>query len=179
MNLPNKLTICRICLVPVICALLLLAQPGGDWMIYAAAVLFIIASLTDLFDGKIARKTGQVTNFGKFMDPLADKLLVCSTLVCFVARGEAPAWAFLLIMAREFAISGFRLIAVEKGVVLAASQLGKLKTNIQTAWIIGLLFPFEWNVWKVATQILMWAAVILTIWSFADYIYHNKAVLKE
>ncbi len=177
MNLPNKLTILRICLVPPVCVLLLL-WPGG-WTQILAGIIFVIASLTDLADGKIARKYNLVTNFGKFMDPLADKLLVCSTLVCFVAIGQAPAWAFLLIMAREFAISGFRLIAVEKGVVLAASRLGKLKTNVQTAWLIGLLFPIEWPVWKILTQILMWAAVILTVWSFVDYILKNRSVLRE
>lgn len=178
MNLPNKLTLIRIFLVPVIVALLLLGEVGS-WLYYTAGILFILASITDFLDGYLARKNNWITNFGKFMDPLADKILVCSVLICLITKGLSPAWAVILIIAREFAISGFRLIAVEKGVVLAASNLAKRKTNMQTLWVIYLLFPFAWDSWKLVADILMVLAVILTIWSFADYIVKNRSVLKE
>ncbi len=176
MNLPNKLTLLRIFMVPAVVALLLCAK--DNTLIYAAGAIFIAASLTDFLDGYLARKNNQITNFGKFMDPLADKLLICSVLICMTALGVTPAWAVIVIVAREFAISGFRLIAVEKGVVLAASNLGKRKTNVQTLWLIFLLFPFTWEYWKLAADILMWLAVILTVWSFADYVLKNRSVLK-
>ena len=176
MNLPNKLTLLRILLVPVVVALLLCAK--DNTLIYAAGILFILASVTDFLDGYLARKNDQITNFCKFMDPLADKLLICSVLICMTAMGVTPAWAVIVIVAREFAISGLRLIAVEKGVVLAASNLGKRKTNAQTLWLIFLLFPFEWEYWKLTADILMWLAVILTVWSFTDYLLKNRSVLK-
>ena len=178
MNLPNKLTILRITLVPVIVALLLLANEK-IWMHYLAGALFVFASLTDLMDGYLARKYNWITNFGKFMDPLADKLLVCAVLICLIELGSVPAWAVILIVAREFAISGCRLIAAEKGVVLAASPLAKKKTNLQMLWTIYLLFPFAWDKWQLVADILMWISVILTILSFAQYIINNKGVLKE
>ena len=178
MNLPNKLTMVRMFLVPVIVALLLLCETGSAGY-YAAGVLFLLASFTDFLDGYLARKHNWITNFGKFMDPLADKLLVCSVLICLITKGLAPAWAVIAIVAREFAISGFRLIAVEKGVVLAASNLAKRKTNVQTLWVIYLLFPFPWKHWNLVATILMAAAVILTVWSFVDYLLKNRSVLKD
>ncbi len=178
MNLPNKLTMVRMFLVPVIVALLLLCETGSAGY-YAAGVLFLLASFTDFLDGYLARKHNWITNFGKFMDPLADKLLVCSVLICLITKGLAPAWAVIAIVAREFAISGFRLIAVEKGVVLAASNLAKRKTNVQTLWVIYLLFPFPWKHWNLTAAILMAAAVILTVWSFVDYLLKNRSVLKD
>lgn len=177
MNLPNKLTILRVVAVPFIVALLLWDET--PWMIYLAGGLFVLAALTDLLDGHLARKHDMITNFGKFMDPLADKLLVCAVLICFCARGEVPAWALVIIIAREFAISGFRLVAVEKGLVIAAGILGKLKTNVQMVWVIFMLFPFEWGFRSSLGTLLMLASVLLTVWSFADYIWKNRAVLKE
>ena len=110
---------------------------------------------------------------------LADKLLVCSTLICMVAIGRAPAWAVIIIMAREFAISGFRLVAAGRGVVIAADWSGKIKTTLQNCWCIGMLFPIEWSVWKVLTTVAMVLAVILTVYSFIDYLLGNKNVLKD
>ena len=177
MNLPNKLTCFRMLLVPAVVLLLLLGtQPLHDWL---AGGLFVIASLTDLIDGKIARKYNMVTNFGKLMDPLADKLLVCSVLICLVSLGRAPVWATLIVVAREFAISGIRLIAAERQMVIAASRLGKLKTNFQTFWCIALLFPLYWGPWKTLTAVLMIAAVLLTVLSFAEYVKNNVSILKE
>lgn len=177
MNLPNKLTIARILMVPAIVALLLLA--ADNTLVYIAGILFLLASFTDFLDGYLARKNNWITNFGKFMDPLADKLLICSVLICLTALGKVPAWAVIVIVAREFAISGFRLVAVEKGVVIAAGNLGKRKTNAQTLWVAFLLFPFNWEYWELTAQILMWLAVILTVWSFADYLVKNRSVLKD
>ncbi len=177
MNLPNKLTTMRVLLIPVVVVLLLVFE--GTWADVAAGVVYLIAAVTDLFDGKIARKYNLVTNFGKFMDPLADKLLVCSTLIYMVAIGRAPAWAVIIIMAREFAISGFRLVAAGRGVVIAADWSGKIKTTLQNCWCIGMLFPIEWSVWKVLTTVAMVLAVILTVYSFIDYLLGNKNVLKD
>ena len=125
MNLPNKLTIIRVCLIPFFVAALLFDHGNNYTMRIVANVLFIVASLTDLFDGKIARKYNLVTNFGKFMDPLADKLLVCSALICLIELGQLPAWVVIIIISREFIISGFRLVAADNGVVIAASYWGK------------------------------------------------------
>ena len=138
MNLPNKLTILRIIMIPFFVVFLLcdFKIPGQNWI---ALTIFVVASLTDLLDGKIARKYNLVTNFGKFMDPLADKLLVCSALICFVAIDRLPVWVVLIIIWREFIISGFRLIAVDNGVVIAASMWGKVKTVVQMVMIILLL----------------------------------------
>ncbi len=176
MNLPNKLTTMRIILVPVVVVLLLAFD--GTWSDIAAAVVYLIAAITDLFDGKIARKYNLITNFGKFMDPLADKLLVCSTLICMVALGRAPAWAVIIIIAREFAISGFRLIAVERGVVIAAGWSGKIKTTLQNIWCMGMLIPVTAAWWKTLTTIVMVLAVILTVYSFLEYLFKNQQVLK-
>ena len=128
MNLPNKLTILRIIMIPFFVLFMLLDGGANQTYRYIAAVIFIVASFTDLLDGKIARKYNLVTNFGKFMDPLADKLLVCSGLICFVGLGALPAWFVIIIISREFIISGFRLVASDNGVVIAASYWGKFKT---------------------------------------------------
>ena len=135
MNLPNKLTIIRVCLIPFFVAALLFDHGNNYTMRIVANVLFIVASLTDLFDGKIARKYNLVTNFGKFMDPLADKLLVCSALICLIELGQLPAWVVIIIISREFIISGFRLVAADNGVVIAASYWGKFKTTFQLSLI--------------------------------------------
>ena len=179
MNLPNKLTIIRVCLIPFFVAALLFDHGNNYTMRIVANVLFIIASLTDLFDGKIARKYNLVTNFGKFMDPLADKLLVCSALICLIELGQLPAWVVIIIISREFIISGFRLIASDNGIVIAASYWGKFKTVFQMAMIIVLIAAFEGSVFAVVEQILIWVSLILTIVSLVDYIRKNKEVLTQ
>ena len=129
MNLPNKLTVLRVIMIPFFVVMLMLDGGANQMYRYIAAAIFIIASFTDFLDGSIARKYGLVTNFGKFMDPLADKLLVCSALICLIELGQLPAWMVLIIISREFIISGFRLVASDNGVVIAASYWGKWKTT--------------------------------------------------
>lgn len=178
MNLPNKLTILRIILIVpfVICMLV----PGlGDASKYAAAAIFIIASLTDLLDGKIARKYGLVTNFGKFMDPLADKLLVAAALICLTANNQLAAWIVIVIISREFIISGFRLVAADNGIVIAASYWGKFKTTFQMLMIILLILNFDNSIYQICAVVVTYAALILTIISLVDYVVKNKGVLKE
>lgn len=175
MNLPNKLTILRVILIPFFVAFLMDAfgVPGTKWI---ALAIFIIASLTDMLDGKIARKYNLVTNFGKFMDPLADKLLVCSALIAFVDMDMVPTWIVMIIIAREFIISGFRLVASDNGIVIAAGIWGKLKTVCQMIMIIVLIADLG-GVFTVLGQILIWLSLILTIVSLVDYLYTNRQVL--
>lgn len=177
MNLPNKLTILRVILIPIFVVFLLAADSFGPWSVYVALVIFVIASLTDLLDGKIARKYNLVTNFGKFMDPLADKLLVVSALVCYVELERIPAWIVLIIIAREFIISGFRLVAAESGVVIAAGYWGKLKTVVQMITIIFMMPDFGGTVVFWIEQILIYLSLALTIISLMDYLIKNKNVL--
>ncbi|MBP3729607.1 MAG: CDP-diacylglycerol--glycerol-3-phosphate 3-phosphatidyltransferase [Lachnospiraceae bacterium] len=178
MNTPNKLTVFRISMVPVITAILCLFRGQSLWL-WISCGLFIVASLTDLLDGHLARKNNQITNFGKFMDPLADKLLVCAVLICLIDWTLVPAWAVILIVAREFAISGIRLIAAEKGVVLAASPIAKVKTNVQMIWVIYLMIPLEWSFRQPLAWVLLAASVFLTLISFLDYVIKNAGLLKE
>lgn len=175
MNLPNKLTIFRVILIPSFIVFLLVPiTPYDKWI---ALAIFIIASLTDLLDGKIARKYNLVTNFGKFMDPLADKLLVCSALICLIELNKIPSWMVIIIIAREFIISGFRLVAADNGVVIAASYWGKFKTTFQMVAVCLLIADIE--VLRLVTQIVLWIAVILTVVSLVDYLIKNKDVMKE
>ena len=177
MNLPNKLTIIRVCLIPFFVAALLFDHGENYTMRIAANVLFIVASLTDLFDGKIARKYNLVTNFGKFMDPLADKLLVCSALICLIELGQLPAWVVIIIISREFIISGFRLVAADNGVVIAASYWGKFKTTFQMIAVILLIFDIQ--ALTLVTNIVVVIAVALTIISLVDYVMKNRKILTE
>ncbi len=178
MNLPNKLTIIRmILIIPFV--VILLTGCFGEYSKLIALIIFCVASLTDLLDGKIARKYNLITDFGKFMDPLADKLLVCSALIALVETRQLPAWICIIIIAREFIISGFRLIAVERGIVIAASYWGKFKTTFQMLMVICMVANFQWLWFKYTTTVLMWIALILTIVSLIDYIVHNIQVLKE
>ena len=172
MNLPNKLTVLRVIMIPFFVFFYL----TGNAVI--ADLIFIIASLTDMLDGKIARKYNLVTNFGKFMDPLADKLLVAAALICFIELGRMPAWIVLIIISREFIISGFRLIASDNGVVIAASYWGKFKTVFQMAMIIVLIFDFG-GFFGIVEMALIWISLILTIVSLIDYIIKNIGVLKD
>ncbi len=177
MNLPNKLTILRVILIPFFVAALMLQGGANETMRIVAAVIFIVASLTDLLDGKIARKYNLVTNFGKFMDPLADKLLVCSALICFIELHQIPAWMVIIIISREFIISGFRLVASDNGVVIAASYWGKFKTTFQMIAIVLMILHIP--ALELLTQICIWIALILTIVSLVDYLVKNHKVLTE
>lgn len=175
MNLPNKLTLFRVVLIPFFVLFMLVDITAYDKWI--ALAIFIVASLTDLLDGKIARKYNLVTNFGKFMDPLADKLLVCSALICLVALNKIPAWIVIIIIAREFIISGFRLIASDNGVVIAASYWGKFKTTFQMVMICLMIADIE--AISLITTVVMWIALILTVVSLVDYLIKNKDVMKD
>lgn len=177
MNLPNKLTILRVIMIPFF-VWFLLAQ-GGENTTYRfiSAAIFIVASLTDMLDGKIARKYNLVTNFGKFMDPLADKLLVCSALICLVELKQLPAWMVIIIISREFIISGFRLVAADNGIVIAASYWGKFKTVFQMTAVVLLIFNIP--ALSVLTSAVLWIAVILTVVSLVDYVAKNIKVLTE
>lgn len=175
MNLPNKLTMFRVILIPFFVLFMLVDITSVDKWI--ALTIFIVASLTDLLDGKIARKYNLVTNFGKFMDPLADKLLVCSALICLVEMAKLPAWMVIVIIAREFIISGFRLIASDNGVVIAASYWGKFKTTFQMVMICLLIADIE--AISIITSVIVWLALILTVVSLIDYLVKNKDIMKE
>lgn len=188
MNVPNKLTIFRIILIVPFVLLLLGAHSGWGWyesvfggiteyVDYISLAIFIVASLTDLVDGKIARKYNMVTNFGKFMDPLADKLLVCSALIALVEMGRIPSWIVIIIIGREFIISGFRLVASDNNVVIAASYWGKLKTTFQMIMVCLMIADIPQL--QLLTDIVMWIALGLTVISLADYLIKNKSVMSE
>ena len=179
MNLPNKLTTLRVIMIPFFVFFLLWQNGENRTFRMIALALFIIASLTDLLDGKIARKYNLVTNFGKVMDPLADKLLVCSALICLIELNALPAWMVIIIISREFIISGFRLIASDNGVVIAASYWGKFKTTFQMLMVIVLILNVQMPFFQILGKILTYAALILTVVSLIDYIVKNKDVLKE
>lgn len=199
MNLPNKLTIFRVILIiPFVffmkLDIALCEQVGfldrifGGILSYTSWIalgIFVIASLTDLLDGKIARKYNLVTTFGKFMDPLADKLLVCAALVLLVENKSLPSWIAIVILSREFIISGFRLVAADKGIVIAASYWGKFKTTFQMVMIcmmipdMAAILPGSGVWYYLATQAVMWIALILTVISLIDYLVKNKAVMKD
>ena len=182
MNLPNILTILRVAMIPLFVVAMLCDFPQGfpnpD---IVAGCIFIAACVTDFFDGYLARKYNQITTFGKFMDPLADKLLVCAALICFLAdeHPEIPAWVVIVIISREFIISGFRLVAGEKGVTIAASWWGKIKTCSQMLMALLLIFHFEHEVFRIIDTIVVYLALVLTVLSLIDYIYRNRAVMKD
>lgn len=178
MNLPNKLTIFRVILIPFF-VFFLLAPYFEGYGNYIAVAIFIVASLTDLLDGKIARKYNLVTDFGKFMDPLADKLLVCSAMICLIENGKLAAWIVIVIISREFIISGFRLVASDNGIVIAASYWGKFKTTFQMLMIIVLILDIQMPFFEILGTVLMYIALILTVVSLIDYLWKNKSVLKE
>ena len=177
MNLPNKLTTFRVILIPFFVFFMLAPNMTGINN-YIAVAIFIVASLTDLLDGKIARKYNLVTNFGKFMDPLADKLLVCSAMICLIQTGQLAAWIVVIIIAREFIISGFRLVAADNDIVIAASYWGKFKTVSQMFMLILLIADLG-GAFNMIAQVLIWVSLVLTIVSLIDYIVKNKDVLKE
>ena len=178
MNLPNKLTLFRVVLIPFF-VFFLLAPYFEGYGNYIAVAIFIVASITDFLDGKIARKYNLVTNFGKFMDPLADKLLVCSALICLIQLELIPAWVVIIIIAREFIISGFRLVASDNGVVIAASYWGKFKTAFQMLTVIVLILNIPNKVFTILGTALIYVSLALTVISLIDYIANNKDVLKD
>lgn len=188
MNLPNKLTVFRMILILPFVLLLLggfhqwgwfAAVFGGimEYTDYIALAVFVIASLTDLVDGKIARKYNLVTNFGKFMDPLADKLLVCAAMICLVEMGRIPAWVVIVIISREFIISGFRLVASDRGVVIAANYWGKFKTTFQMLMVCLMIANI--GALSLLTDLIMWVALALTVISLVDYVWKNRGVMAE
>lgn len=176
MNTPNKLTIARVVMIPFFVAFLMYDITGSadKWI---ALVIFVAASLTDTLDGYLARRDNLVTNFGKFMDPLADKLLVCSALICFTATGQLAAWITIIIIAREFIISGFRLVAADNGIVIAASYWGKFKTVSQMIMIILMIVNLQNSAFQILITVFVVIAVALTLISLVDYIMKNKDVL--
>ncbi|PLT31616.1 CDP-diacylglycerol--glycerol-3-phosphate 3-phosphatidyltransferase [Peribacillus deserti] len=192
MNLPNKITVSRILLIPIFMLIMLLPTNWGE--LHAAgesipvnhligAIIFIIASTTDWIDGYYARKLNQVTNLGKFLDPLADKLLVSAALIILVELNDvyAPAWIIIVIISREFAVTGLRLILAGTGEVVAANMLGKIKTWAQIIAVSALLLhnlPFEW-INLPFDKIALWVALIFTIWSGWDYFDKNKGIFKN
>lgn len=177
MNLPNKLTLLRVVLIPVFVVLLLLEGGQNYTLRIAALIVFCIASFTDFLDGQIARRNHLVTNFGKFMDPLADKLLVCSALICMIELGQLPSWYVITVIAREFIISGFRLVAADNGIVIAASWWGKFKTTFQMLTVILLILNIP--ALHTVTLIIAGIAFVLTLVSLLDYIVKNSRVITE
>jgi len=178
MNLPNKLTCLRmVMIVPFV--IVMLAGKAEGWSMWVGLILFLAASFTDMLDGKIARKYNLITDFGKFMDPLADKLLVCSAMIILVDLGRLPSWVCIVIIAREFIISGFRLVASDNGIVIAASMWGKVKTVTQMAMIVALILHVDNPVFHTLEIILIAAACALTIISLVDYIMKNRGVLSS
>lgn len=177
MNLANKLTVIRILLVPIFLVFIGLNTSLGTIL---ATIIFVVASLTDKLDGYIARSRNQVTTFGKFMDPLADKLLVTSALVSLVELQVIPGWVAMIIIAREFAVSGLRALAASEGIIIAASNWGKAKTVIQIMAIISGLVTLSYNslIIEIITSVSMGLAVIITIISGIDYFYKNRDVIK-
>ena len=178
MNLPNKLTILRVIMIPFF-VFFLLSGVGGSASKWIALVIFAAASITDTLDGYIARRDNLITDFGKFMDPLADKLLVCSALIALVDLNKIAAWVVIIIIAREFIISGFRLIAADNGVVIAASYWGKFKTASQMVTVILLVLNIQNTVFTVLGTVFIYISLVLTVVSLIDYIAKNKEVLKD
>ena len=174
MNLPNKLTVGRMIAVPFFVALYMLGYN------LIAFVLFIAASLTDMLDGKIARKHNLVTNFGKIMDPLADKILVYSAFCLMVGGGTVPGWMLIVILAREFAVAGMRTVAASEGLVIAADMAGKIKTVLQMIAVpLLLLGEWPWPFVAVLAQVFLWASLVMTVISGVNYIVKNKQVFSQ
>lgn len=176
MNLPNKLTVLRVVMIPIF-VVFMLTDFAGAASKYIALAIFCIASFTDYLDGYLARRDNLVTNFGKFMDPLADKLLVCSAMICLIPK--LPAWIVLIIIAREFIISGFRLVAADNGIVIAASYWGKFKTVSHMTMVILLILDFQNPIMQFVTSAVIVIGLGLTIISLVDYVWKNKQVLTQ
>ena len=177
MNLPNKLTMFRVFMIPFF-VIFMLVNVTGEYDKYIAVAIFIIASLTDMLDGRFARKYNLVTNFGKFMDPLADKLLVCSALICLIGD-KLQAWIVIVIISRELIISGFRTIAADNGVVIAASWWGKYKTTSQMLMIIIMIVNLNYSWYGTLEYVFIYLSLVLTIISLVDYLVKNRQVLVD
>ena len=176
MNLPNRLTVLRVCMVPVFVVFMLWNGLGSSAK-YVAAVIFILASMTDWLDGYLARKNHLITNFGKFMDPVADKLLVLSTMISLCGQGLIPSWACVVVLFRELAVDGLRLVAMEQGRVIAAGKLGKIKTCTQMAMLVAyLLSAIGWLRVPALNWTLLAVAMAMTLWSGVDYFRKNRAL---
>jgi CDP-diacylglycerol---glycerol-3-phosphate 3-phosphatidyltransferase len=191
MNVPNKLTLSRLALTVAFLSILFSEMPYHETI---SLVLFSVAGLTDYFDGKIARRDKLITNFGILMDPLADKILICSAFIAFVGRGWIPAWMVVIVVARELAITGLRLLAASRNVVLAAEQYGKHKTISQIVAIISVLVLASYRDWRLAgdlvfgwtiagkpwvywfTEISVWVAILLTVFSGSVYLWRNRKI---
>ena len=180
MNLPNKLTLLRVCMIPFFVAF---ARMNTFWAQCVAVGIYALACITDTLDGRIARSRNLITDFGKFMDPIADKLLVMSAMIVLTAQHRMPDWVCILMLAREFMVSGFRLVAVENGTVIAAGMLGKIKTVLQMLATIALMLfvPVQGEVGPlgVFAKVLMYAAMVMTVWSGADYIIRNRECIRD
>ena len=172
MNLPNKLTMLRIILIPFFMGVLYMGFPGANWV---ALAIFIVASLTDLLDGKIARKYNLVTDFGKFADPLADKMLTTAAMLWFVENGQMGAWALLIVLIREFAVSGLRMIASDKGRVIAAGWSGKVKTASTMVCIVVMFLPIPF----ILNTVCVWVITLTTLYSGVEYFVKNKDVIQS
>ncbi len=173
MNLPNKLTMARICAVPVFVALYMKA------MYIPAFIVFILASLTDMLDGKIARKYNLITNFGKIMDPLADKILVYAAFCLMIGDHTMPAWMLIVILLREFAVSGMRTVAAADGIVIAAGMSGKIKTVLQMIAVPLLIIRTLHPALQTLATVFLWASLVMTVYSGIEYIVKNRQVFKE
>ncbi len=178
MNLPNKLTLFRVILIPFFLFFLLTDYCGAAGNFISVGI-FAVASLTDMLDGKIARKYNLVTNFGKFMDPIADKLLVTSAFIAFVQLGLLPAWIVIILIAREFIISGFRLVASDNGIVIAAGWTGKFKTAFQMIMCIFLIVNLDYAAVNVIEQVLIYLSLALSIISLIEYLIKNRKVIAD
>jgi len=177
MNLPNKITVFRFFLIPVFTVIFLMDEP---WCNVTALVIFCVACASDFFDGYIARKDRLITDFGKLMDPLADKLLVCIALICFVEiRDNFPCWCAIVIISREFIISGFRQLAAEKGTIIQAGYWGKAKTVVQMFLCIFYIWDLQYEWFSITESVLMYTATVLTIISLLDYIIRNRNIIKN
>lgn len=179
MNWPNRLSVLRIALAAAVAALI---YGGVPWALITALVLFVLACFTDWLDGWMARRYRIVTNFGKFIDPVADKLLVLSTMIALCGRGSLPAWACIVVLFRELAVDGLRLIAVEQGRVIAAGKLGKIKTTLQMVMLVAYLLA-EAGLFglrhSILPELLLIAAMVMTLWSGVDYFLKNRGVLMD
>ncbi len=175
MNTANKITLIRIALVPLFIILWKIPSELCHWL---AATTFVVAAITDGVDGYVARHYNQVTNFGKFIDPLADKLLVTAALICFVASGDVPDWVTVVILAREFMVTSLRTVAVAQNVVIAASIWGKIKTVVQIILVVAIMVLPDYPVFEILKQILIYAALVITVLSGADYMWKNRACIK-
>lgn len=176
MNLPNRLSIIRVALIPLC---IIFMYINANWAQLVALLLFIIAAITDYLDGNIARKKGLVTNFGKFIDPLADKMLVLSMLIMLVWQGNFWPWALVVILARELAVDGLRMICATKGTVLAAAPLGKIKTTVQMVTIILAILQPIFFPGSLVTPVMTIATLVFTLWSGIDYFVKNGAVFSQ